>query len=259
MIWGFSSHSRPHVSGCCTMFFYPTNSPVISLALQLWDRADCDCAIFQTLAWIHTPVVLVDSDDIPRFRCAAGHSRKKKRLGPTLRLNLGLSTSSLWWMVDNNATRTVSPACLITGYLQTSWPQVPPERTLAPPMTVIFSSAWTLWSKKYEQSQVRHSARVSDFLCGSTSSYCTNSCVQLLLEELPAYSDEKRLQNWNSVVHASATALNIWESHVFARTQCMGCCYVVVKHLFDHVKARKAKKGESLQKESIAAFLIQVL
>lgn len=32
-----------------------------------------------------------------------------------------------------------------------------------------------------------------------------------------------------------------------------------MKHLFDHVKIYKAKKGEGLQKENIAAFLIQVL
>lgn len=34
----------------------------------------------------------------------------------------------------------------------------------------------------------------------------------------------------------------------------MRCSYVVVKHLFDHVKIYKVKKCEGLQKENIATF-----
>lgn len=133
----------------------------------------------------------------------------EEKLGPHTRLNVGLSTSSLQWMVNNNVTRTAGP---------TSWSLATCRQ--AGPRSLrkgLWHHLWQWYFHLLGRSGAKimnraKSGTAPGFQIFSTSSYCTNSCVQLLLEELPAYGDEKRLWNWNSVAHASATARNIWES-----------------------------------------------
>lgn len=105
--------------------------------------------------------------------------QEEKELGPCTNVECRSKHIFMQWMVNTHETHTLSPA---SWPLSACWQAGP--RSL---QKGLWHHLWQwyfhlLGCSRAKNMNRANSARVSDFPCGSTSRYCTNSCVHLLLE-----------------------------------------------------------------------------